>query len=99
MNDAALARALERLQTLLMDPDRVLDPGSLAEWNRAFAMAQQEGASGPAKAELVVQARALGAIIQQRVARLTTERDRVRGELKIQEQGGRALKGYGAGLK
>jgi flagellar hook-associated protein FlgK len=98
MNDAALALALERMQALLGNADQPLDPGALAEWNHALAMAQQEGAPGSAKAELVAQAQALGEIIQQRVARLTQERERIRAELKAQEQGGRALKGYGAGL-
>lgn len=99
MSDQALVRALERMEALLGAPNQVFDADTLAEWNQSFASAEAQAERGPGWAELVKRAHALSEKVQQRVVRLSQERDQLREELKIQEQGGRALKGYGAGLR
>jgi hypothetical protein len=99
MSDARVLAFIERMESWIGDPDLVIEPELLAEWNRDFSEALATAERGPGWPQLVARAHALGDRVQGRAVVLSQERDLLRVELDAQAQGDRALKGYGASAR
>jgi hypothetical protein len=99
MSDREVRAAIERMEAWIADPAWEQDPDALAEWNAAYGRALANAERGPGWEALVARAHALGQAVTARTGALSVELEALRLELAGQARGGRALKGYGAGLR
>jgi hypothetical protein len=99
MSDTDLLKVLERMESWLQGVDRLPGPDALVEWNREFQAALASAERGPGWSILVERAHALGVCVNVRAATLGVQRDQIHRNLKMQECGGRALKGYKASVR
>lgn len=96
MSNLPVEAALSQMEAWLADPAWDPDPEVLEAWNTGFLAALAEAEKGEEWPRLAARGHAASRALEDRIARLALERDRVKGELAIQDRGNRALKGYEA---
>lgn len=96
MSDARVKAAIQEMEAWLDDPAWVPDADALARWDEGFraAAAQAERAEG--WPELAERAHAAGRRLAHRSEALAAELVHLKAKSQIQDQGQRALRGYGA---
>ena len=95
MSDLEIRAAIEQMEAWLADPAWEPDPDALATWNAGYTEAFSRAERGPGWPELVARARAAGASLDARAARMAQTRDAVKAQLEQLDRGHRALLGYG----
>lgn len=92
MSDQALSLLLDELEQLLQQD--APDGEALASWRARFDAALPEAERGPGWEQLVARCRTLAARLDAAANALSQQRDALRREMEMQDQGARALKGY-----
>jgi hypothetical protein len=95
--DSEVTRLLDEL-ALLMEAE-VPEAESIGRWKAAFDAAVAQAERGPGWSEILVRAQELGSQLQSRITLLDQKRVALEGELRTQDAGSRALKGYGSALR
>ena len=99
MSDREVQAALEALEARCAGVGVPLDPAFLAGWNSQFQAAVASAERGPGWEALVARAHQLAGQVALRQADAETQREAIRAELRQQEQGARALRGYGSSTR
>ncbi len=99
MSDADVRAAIEALEAWVGDAAAPLDPVFLADWNGRFQAAVAAAERGPGWEGLIERAHRLAGQVALRQAAAEEQREAIRVELRQQEQGARALRGYGASTR
>lgn len=99
MSDTDVRAAIEALEAWLAKGGAPMDPAFLAEWNGRFQAAVASAERGPGWDALVERAHRLAEQVAFRQSAAEAQREMIRAELRQQEQGARALRGYGASTR
>ena len=99
MSDGEVRAAIEALEAWVADAGAPLDPTFLAEWNGRFQSAVASAERGRGWEGLLERAHRLAGQVALRQAAAEEQREAIRTELRQQEQGSRALRGYGASTR
>ncbi|MBK8791650.1 MAG: hypothetical protein IPN59_00615 [Holophaga sp.] len=99
MNDGRVRAAIEQMEAWLSDVAWEPDPDALAQWEEEFRMALAQAEKGSGWAALIARAHEAGRMLEARIEVVAEARDRIKAELEAQEQGNRALRGYGANTR
>jgi hypothetical protein len=99
MSDGKVRAAIEQMEAWMADPAWSPDAAALARWNAGFLAAMAEAGKSAGWADLMARAHAAGRELEARTARMAQTQEGVRAELKAQERGNRALRGYGASAR
>jgi hypothetical protein len=99
MSDGRVRAAIEQMEAWLADPTWNPDPEALAQWNIEFQEALAQAEKAPGWAELIARAHAAGRLMEARIVVAVEAQDRIRTDLALQEQGSRALRGYGTSAR
>lgn len=99
MSDARVRAAIEKMEAWLADPIWEPEADALDAWNRDFLEAMGRAEKAPGWDALIERAHGAGRRLEDRIAVLSAEKDKVQAELERQGRGNRALKGYGANVR
>ena len=99
MSDAEVCAAIEALEAWVADAAAPLEPAFLADWNGRFQAAVATAERGAGWEGLLARAHRLAGQVALRQAAAEEQREAIRTELRQQEQGSRALRGYGASTR
>jgi hypothetical protein len=99
MSEGGLGASIEKMEAWMADPTWEPDPELLTRWHADFQAALAQAEKGPDWSDLMARAHAVGRLLETRTMRFAELRDVVKAELDAQERGGRALRGYRAGLR
>ncbi len=97
IRDTEISGLLDELARLMAA--EIPDAESIARWKAAFDAAAVEAERGPGWPEILLRAQQLGVQLQTRIGQLQERRAAIEGELRTQDMGSRALKGYGSALR
>lgn len=96
MSDLRVRAAVEQMEAWLKDPAWQPDPEALAQWDAEFHAAVSKADKGEGWPELVERAHEAGRCLEGRSEAVAVELVLMKAKLQVQDQGHRALKGYGA---
>ncbi len=96
MNDLRVRAAVAQMEAWLADTAWQPDPEALAQWDAEFLAAVIQAEKGEGWRELVERAHEAGRRLDDRSEALAAELGLMKVRLQVQDQGNRALKGYGA---
>ena len=99
MNDGRVRAAIEQMEAWLSDVAWEPDPEALALWEEEFRTALAQAEKGSGWAALITRAHEAGRMLEARIEVVVEARDRIKAEVEAQEQGNRALRGYGANTR
>lgn len=96
MSDPRVRAAVEQMEAWLDDSAWQPDPEVLASWDAEFRSAAVQAEKGDGWCELVERAHEAGRRLGIRSEAMAFELNQMKAKLQAQDQGNRALKGYGA---
>lgn len=96
MSDPRVRAAVEQMEAWLADAAWQPDPDELARWDAEFRAAAVQAEKGEGWRELVERAHEAGRRLGVRSEAMAFELNQLKAKLQAQDQGNRALKGYGA---
>jgi len=96
MSDPQVRAAVEQMEAWLDDPTWQPNPEALARWDAEFRAALVRAEKGNGWPELVERAHEAGRRLDIRSEAMASELREMKARLQAQDQGDRALKGYGA---
>ncbi|MFN7959478.1 MAG: hypothetical protein U0P46_14280 [Holophagaceae bacterium] len=96
MSDVRVREAVEQMEAWLEDPAWQPDLETLTRWEDAFRVAVAQAEKNLGWPELVQRAHEAGRRLDERSEAMAAELGQLKVRLQAQDQGNRALKGYGA---
>ncbi len=96
MSDMRVRAAVEQMEAWLKNPAWLPDSEALAQWDAEFHAAVAQADKGEGWPELVDRAHEAGRRLEDRSEAMAVELVLMKAKLQVQDQGHRALKGYGA---
>lgn len=96
MSDPRVEAAIQQMEAWLDDPSWIPEAEALARWDEAFQSAAAEAERGDGWEALRARAHDAGRRLFHRSEALATELIQLKTKSQIQDQGSRALRGYGA---
>lgn len=94
MSDREVLLAIEEMEGLLKEESVAIDPDHLIDWQSRFHQALTAAERGDGWSEITARAKAVNALLEDRLRVLIQQRDAIRRELEGQALGQRALKAY-----
>lgn len=99
MSDGEVLAAIEQMEAWVGQAAWVPDPGALEVWNTSFLAAMASAEKGPGWADLMARAHAVGRLLEARTGQVEQVYESIKTDMKAQEQGLRALRGYGGNTR
>ena len=95
MSDGEVLAAIEQMEAWGGQGAWVPDPGALEVWHTGFLAAMETAEKGPGWVDLMARAHAVGRLLEAKTGQVEQVYESIKSDMKAQEQGLRALRGYG----